>query len=105
MALDGRRAYTLRGTDKDKLLLVLADDPDTAREAIAAVRPKFIHHHPSGWLARNVLEAKWSRAEARLGKAAMARELEPAALGPLVAALERGRPPGFVNWPAPFVLC
>jgi hypothetical protein len=84
---------------------VLADDPDLAREAIYTIRPATLDHHPSGWLARNVLDPAWSTATVERSDAAMACELEEGVLAPLLNALESGaRPPGFCNWPLPFIL-
>jgi hypothetical protein len=65
----------------------------------------FLDHHPSGWLARNVLDLAWSTAAVERGDPAMACALQEGALDPLLNALDAGtRPPGFVNWPLPFLL-
>ena len=102
---DGRRAaYTLDAHKEHKLLL--ADDPELAREVIVTLKPKTLEHHPAGWLAKNVLDQKWSSVEAKLNQAAMACELKEGVLRPYLAALESGkRLPGFTLFPAPFLAC
>jgi hypothetical protein len=104
---DGRRAaYTLRVVKGDGLKMLLADDPALARDVIATFKPPSLQHHPSGWLAREALDPRWSRAEAKRSAAAMALELQEGVLAPAINALESGeRPPGFCNWPIPFMLC
>ena len=73
---------------------------------IATLRPATLGHHPSGWLARNVLDAEWGSAEAKLGDAAMAYELQEGVLAPYLKALEKGeRLPGFTQFPLPFMAC
>lgn len=103
---DGRRAgYTLRTTRK-KLHLLLTDDPALARALICVLKPEEISQHPSGWLARNVLDPAWGNAEANASQAAMVCELEEGALQPYLEVLETGeRLPGASNWPLPFLLC
>lgn len=102
---DGQRAgYTL-ADPRRKWRMVLADDPDLARDVIATIRPETLDHHPSGWLAQNAIDATWGNAEVKHSDAAMACELQDGVLRPLVDALEAGtRLPGFCNWPLPFVL-
>ncbi|KKL53654.1 hypothetical protein LCGC14_2273280 [marine sediment metagenome] len=104
---DGLRAgYTLRSVDGAKLRLLIADDPALAREVIATVKPTSLEHHPSGWLAREVLEPEWAIAEAKRSAAAMAIELREGVLDPVIDALDSNRRlPGFCNWPIPFMLC
>jgi len=103
---DGQRAaYTMGAPGRgDKLLL--ADDAELAREVIGALRPPALDHHPSGWLARNVLDPEWSTCEAHSSDAAMAFELQDGVLGPYTKAVEAGdRPPGFAMFPLPFIAC
>ena len=103
---DGRRAaYTMGAAGRgDKLLL--ADDPELAREVIATLRPVALDHHPSGWLAQNVLDPEWSTCEAHPSDAAMAFELQDGILEPYMKAVNAGeRPPGFVLFPLPFIAC
>jgi len=103
---DNRRAgYTLAAVSGKKLTLLLADDPDLARDIIATTRPATLEHHPSGWLAREALDPAWSSAEAKPGTPAMAIALQDGTLDALIEAVEAGRPPGFCNWPIPFMLC
>jgi len=101
----GRAGYTLR-TTAEKLHLLLAGDPLLARELIATLKPEEISQHPAGWLARNVLDPAWGKAEASSSKAAMACELQEGVLQPCLQAVEAGeRLPGCSNWPLPFLLC
>lgn len=104
---DGARAaYTLSSAGGAEMKMLLAEDPALAREVIAAVRPPILQHHPSGWLAGEVLDPQWATAEARLSPAAMAIELQEGVLEPVIQAVESGRrPPGFCNWPMPFIGC
>ena len=82
--------------------MLLADDPALARDVIATIKPESMDHHPSGWLARNVLEKEWAAAEVKPSKAAMACELEEGALEPYVKAVAAGdRPPGSCVFPLP----
>ena len=87
---DGRRAaYTLTKSTGDwtrDYLLLLADDPVLARDVIAAARPASLEHHPSGWLARTVLEREWARSEVTVRDSRMARELQDGALKPYLDA-------------------
>jgi putative acetyltransferase len=102
---DGRRAAYTLADPRGKWRHVFADDPDLAREAVYTIRPATLDHHPSGWLARNVLDPAWSTIEVERSDAAMACELQEGVLAPLLNALESGaRPPGFCNWPLPFIL-
>ena len=85
--------------------MVLADDPELAREVIATIRPESLAHHPSGWLAQHVIDPDWGAAEVNASEAAMACELTDGVLAPLLDALQSGqRPPGACNWPLPFVM-
>ena len=85
---------------------VLADDPANARDVIATIKPKALEQHPSGWLARNALDPAWGKAEASRNAAAMACALQDGALDAVIAAVESGnRPPGFTNFPIPFIVC
>jgi putative acetyltransferase len=103
---DGRRAgYSLR-TTRDKLHLLLADDPLLARDLIATLRPEEIFQHPSGWLARNAVDPAWGKAEVNPSRAAMVCQLREGVLRPYLEAVEAGRRPvGSANWQLPFVLC
>ena len=104
-----RAAYTLRlpGWQKKKeLKMLLADDPMLARDVIATIKPQSLEHHPSGWLARNVLDPEWATAEANSSSAAMAYELEEGVLQPYVEALQaEERLSGSCNWPLPSIVC
>jgi len=108
---DGRRAaYTLAksgGWPKEsKWKVILAEDPVLALEVISTIKPNTLEHHPSGWLAKNVLDLEWGTVEAKVSRAAMACELEAGILRPYLQGLESGeRLPGFCNWPLPFMLC
>ncbi|HIE26402.1 TPA: N-acetyltransferase [Candidatus Poribacteria bacterium] len=108
---DGRRAaYTLAKSggwpQESKWKMMLAEDPMLAREVISTIKPKTLEHHPSGWLAKNVLDPKWGTAEVNASRAAMACELEEGILQPYLQALESNEHlPGFCNWPLPFMLC
>jgi len=64
-----------------------------------------IDHHPSGWLAREVLHPDWSKTEANAGEPAMAYELQEGILEPVITAMEAGTmPPGACTWPIPFLM-
>jgi len=104
---NGRRAaYTLGAPGGRKQKMILADDPVLAREVLATVRPATLEQHPSGWLAKNVLEPEWGSAEANSSPAAMAYELTGGVLQSYIAAVETNqRLPGFCNWPLPFMVC
>lgn len=106
---DGRRAaYTVsvpRGAEQ-RWYWLLADDAEMARDVIATMRPASLEHHPSGWLAREVLRPEWARCEATGHEAAMACELEPGILQPYLEAVAAGRRPiGACNFGLPFLLC
>jgi predicted N-acetyltransferase YhbS len=102
---DGRRvAYTMRAArQRDQLALLLAEDPEAARQVMYKLRPSKLEHHPAGWLAQNALDPMWAKVGAEASEAAMVCELEEGALDAYRAALEKGRPPGYVNWPLPFL--
>ena len=104
---EGRRAaYTLAPIEGKGLNLLLAEDPELARDVIAAVMPPSLDHHPSGWLAREALDGEWATVEAKSSSAAMAIGLQEGVLEAVVEAVESGRRrPGFCNWPIPFLLC
>jgi putative acetyltransferase len=98
-------AYVLSHPRPERDALVLAEDPALARDAIATVRPTALVAHPSGWLARHVLEPEWASVTLEPSLAAMACELDPGVLDPLLGALELGeRPLGSTQWPLPFLL-
>ena len=102
---DGRRAAYTASRGADSVYLFLADDPELAREVLATFRPKEIRQHPSGWLARHVLDPMWAKAEVRPSSAAMACELQEGALQPYLDAVEAGeRLVGSSNEPLPFLL-
>ena len=103
---DARRvAYTLAQVRSKDLVQLLADDAHWAREVIATLKPPKLLHHPSGWLARQALDPSWAVAEAKAHDAAMAIELQPGALAPVMAAVAAGdRPAGMCTWPMPFQL-
>ena len=104
--LEGSRAAYTLATNRKSLDLLLADDVAMAREVLARVRPEGLSMHPSGWLARHVLDDVWGVAHASRSDAAMACELQPGALEPYLRALDAGeRDPGLSNWLLPFVLC
>ena len=104
---DGRRAaYTVDKPGKNRCQMLLADDPDIARDVIATIRPPTLSHHPSGWLARNALDPEWGAAQAEASDAGMAYELQEGVLEPYLKARESGeRPPGSVLGPLPFLAC
>jgi len=104
---DGRRAaYTVALPGPGKCRMLLADDPELAREVIATIRPASLQHHPAGWLARNALQPEWATAEATPVQAAMACELQQGVLEPCLQALEAGeRLPGFSLGALPFMAC
>jgi putative acetyltransferase len=104
---DGRRAaYTLTTGGRDSCKMLLADDPALARDVIATIRPATMEHHPSGWLARHVLEPLWSSCAAKASDAAMVCELRPGVLAQYRQALAAGkRPPGFAMFPLAFMAC
>ena len=104
-ARDGRRAaYTVIAHKEPKLML--AADPDLARDVIATLKPRTLELHPVGWLARHVLDSAWATAEAKTSQAAMACELEDGVLQSYLDALASGsRRPGFTMFPLPFLAC
>ena len=87
----------------DKLSLVLADDPELARQVIYHLRRNALEHHPSGWLGRTVLDPARSSVECAPSAAAMACELQQGVLNDYLAAVGTGRPIGYVNWPLLFL--
>jgi predicted N-acetyltransferase YhbS len=103
---EGRRAgYTAAGIGADHFAVPLADDPELACEVIRTIKPRYLEHHPSGWLAKNAVDPAWSSAEVKFSDAAMAVELQPGLLAAYRKAVARGqRPLGFVNHPLPFVI-
>ena len=79
---------------------------ELARDVIATIRPATMEHHPSGWLARNVLDIEWGAVEAKPSKAAMACELREGALKPYMKAVEAGdRVPGSCMFPLAVMAC
>jgi len=104
---DGRRAaYTVDKPGREKCRMLLADDPEVAKEVIATIRPKAMSHHPAGWLARSALDSEWATAQAEPSEAGMACELRENALEPYVKAIDAGtRLPGFTLGPLPFLAC
>ncbi len=62
---DGQRAaYTMTRKGRTSCKLLLADDPALACEVLATIRPPTLEHHPSGWLARHVLDPAWGTVHA-----------------------------------------
>jgi len=103
---DGRRAaYTVDTPGKGKAKLLLAEDPALALDVLAILRPPTLDHHPSGWLARNVLMPAWSKVKAKAHPAAMAYPLQEGILDRCLEAQKKGRPPGFCLFPLPFLAC
>lgn len=75
---DGERAaYTLsvgyRAQQNWKM--VLAADPEIARDVIATIRPATLPQHPAGWLAHHALCPEWERAEVEASAVAAGRRL------------------------------
>lgn len=101
----GRRvAYTMRAArQRDKLVLLLAEDPALAREMMYRLRPTVLEHHPAGWLAQQALDPAWSTMSAEVSEAAMVCPLQEGVLDEYLAAVEQGRPTGCVNWPLAFL--
>lgn len=98
-----RAAYVAKVRDR---IQVIGDNPELVRDVIATVRPGNLDQHPSGWLAQNALDAKWSKAEVEIHPAAMVCELEEGLLQPYLDALEKGeRLPGSCNWSILLALC
>ena len=87
--------------------VMLGDDPHLMRQVIAKVKPSQMKNHPTGWLARNVLnEAPWATSKAERSGAAMACSLTGCVLDEYITAVESGqRLPGTCNWPIPFIMC
>ncbi|MFA6110536.1 MAG: GNAT family N-acetyltransferase [Candidatus Latescibacterota bacterium] len=109
---DGRRAaYTLARAGQafsgGTLDAILGDDPALIRQLLAQLRPaRLNHHHPAGWLARQVLGPAWAICTASRSDAAMACPIQPGVLDEYLAAVESGRRlPGTTNWPIPFIMC
>lgn len=102
-----RAAYSLARPGGDRnLQMLLADDVELARTALATIKPPEIAQHPAGWLARNVIDPAWGSARATPSIAAMVCELQDGVLQPYLEAVEAGqRQPGASNWPLPFTLC
>jgi hypothetical protein len=101
-----RSAYTVAEVGQNKCKMLLAEDPGLTREVLATLRPETMSHHPSGWLARHVLDPDWATAEAKASDAAMAHELAPGVLKPYKEATAGSkRPPGFTLGPLPFLAC
>ncbi|MBN1343805.1 MAG: N-acetyltransferase [Phycisphaerae bacterium] len=99
-----RAAYTVDKPGKERCRMLLADDPELARDVIATIRPGTLSHHPSGWLVRHALDVDWAAAEAERSEAAMACELESGALDECLRAVESGeRLPGFALGSLPFL--
>ena len=101
----GRRvAYTMRAArQREKLVMLLAEDPEQARQVIYTLRPSALEHHPSGWLAQHALDPAWATVSAEASEAAMVYILQKGVLDEYLAAVEKGQPIGCVNWPLPFV--
>jgi len=90
-------AYVAKGIPGQ---MVIGDDAILVRDALGTIRPESLAQHPSGWLARNVLDAVWGTAEATAFDAAMACELQDGVPGPCLEALAAGqRLPGQCPWP------
>ena len=104
---DNRRAgYTVGWPGGKRWKFVIADDPALARDVIATIRPESLEQHPSGWLARNVLDSEWAKTEVGSNEAAMAYELQEGVLEPYLDALKtKKRLPGFCNWVLPLLIC
>ena len=80
---DGRRvAYMMRAArQRDKLVMLLAENPQMARETIYTLRPGTLEHHPSGWLAHHPLDPAWVTVKAEMGEAAMVCVLQEGGVG------------------------
>lgn len=104
---DGTRAaYSLAGVGGARNLhMLLAEDVELARAAIATIKPPEIAVHPSGWLAQNAMDPEWGTASATPSIAAMVCELQDDVLQPYLEALGAGeRLPGTANWPLPYLM-
>ena len=101
----GRRvAYTMRpARQRDRLAMLLAADPESARQVIYALRPNAIEVHPGGWLAQNALDPGWAATSIEPSAAAMVFLLQEGVFDSYRIAVKKGRPPGQVNWPLPFL--
>jgi len=104
---DGRRAaYTSRAPEETYFSMLLGDDPTLVRDVIATVRPTVLAQHPSGWLAKNVLDSAWASTEAKASADLLACALQPGALDEYRAAVGKGvRLPGSLTWPLQLVVC
>ena len=102
---DGRRvADTMRAArQRDKLVMLLAENPQMAYETIYTLRPSTLEYDPSGWLAHHPLDPAWAKVKAEMSEAAMVCVLQEGVLNGYFAATEKGRPTGCVNWPLPFL--
>ncbi|MDP6666560.1 MAG: N-acetyltransferase [Dehalococcoidia bacterium] len=110
---DGRRAgysvhrsgYSANRAGVGEVNLILADEPELALDIIRTIKPSKIAQHPSGWLARNVVDPAWGTCSVRRSRAAMAIALQPGALDEYIAAVESGaRSSGHGNFPPAFEL-
>jgi putative acetyltransferase len=97
--------YTIVKPGAENPALLLARDPESAREIVRTIRPASISAHPSGWLASAGLNVDWANATVKPSNAAMAFELQTGVLGAYYDAVKSGeRPVGTVNHPLPFML-
>lgn len=87
----------------DKLVMLLAENPQMACETIYTLRPSTLEHHPSGWLAHHPLDPAWAKVKAEMSEAAMVCVLQEGVFNGYFAVAEKGRPTGCVNWPLPFL--
>ncbi len=102
---EGARAAYMLWKHPGECLVLLAEDPHLARDAIAQWRPRTLAHHPSGWLARQVVDPAWGHATVEVSEAAMACELREGVLHRYLSAVDaRLRPPGSTVWPLPFLV-
>lgn len=104
---EGRRAaYTERVPESSTLRMIIGDDAVLVRDVIATVKPTALEQHPSGWLARNVLESTWGRAEAKATPDLLACSLQSGILNAYRMAVDEGtRPPGHLSWPLALIVC
>lgn len=101
----GRRAGYSVGPPGETSV-VIGDDPVLARAVLATVRGPKLQNHPSGWLARNVLDPAWSTCTVEPRKSHMAIDLADGALQPYLRAVEAGtRVCGATVFPLPFLAC
>lgn len=97
--------FTAAKPGAERLALLLARDRESALGIVKTIRPISISAHPSGWLAREVLDVDLAHASLSASDAAMAIELQEGILAPYFAAVAGGhRPVGAVNHPLVFVL-